>query len=278
MAIKIVTDSSITIDPELLKELDITVVPLSITIDGVTYMGGDLSLDDFMAKMKAAKNLPKTSQPSVGLFSETYEKLTAIGDEVISIHLTSGLSGTVEAARQGALISGREVTVLDSDFTDQALAFQVVEVAQMAQSGAGKEEILKRINEIRQKTELFIGISNLENLVKGGRISKTQGLIGNLLNVRVVMEFKNRSLENPIRGRGTKTFIKWLEEKVSAIRQSGQKIKEIGISHAEGLEMAERAKEMLQEFVEKPISIMQTGSIIATHTGAGAWAIMIRYE
>ena len=186
MTIKIVTDSSITIEPELVEELDITVVPLSVTIDGTTYLDSDLPLDSFMEKMKASKALPKTSQPPVGVFAEKYEEIASEEDAIISIHITESLSGTVQAARQGAMLSGRDVTVLDSDFTDQGLKFQVVEAARLAKEGLGKEEILERINHVRENTELFIGISTLENLVKGGRISRTTGIVGSLLHVPTI--------------------------------------------------------------------------------------------
>ena len=90
------------------------------------------------------------------------------------------------------MLSGRDVTVLDSDFTDQGLKFQVVEAARLAKEGLGKEEILKRINHVRENTELFIGISTLK-MVKGGRISRTTGIVGSLLHVRIVMELKTVS-------------------------------------------------------------------------------------
>lgn len=278
MSIKIVTDSSITIEPELLKELEITIVPLSVTIEGILYSDSELSLKNFMEKMAASKNLPKTSQPPVGLFADIYEKLAADDNEIISIHMTEALSGTIEAARQGAMLSGKSVTVLDSDFTDQALKFQVVEAARLAKSGASKAEILEKIDEIRKATELFIGFSTLENLVKGGRVSRMTGLFGSLLNIKAIATLKNRELGTLLRGRGTKTFHKWLDELAENIGNSGKKIREIGISHVEGLDFAQKAKEVLQKFVEKPISIMDTNTIIATHTGAGAWAIMISYE
>ncbi|WP_276870765.1 DegV family protein [Lactococcus taiwanensis] len=278
MPVKIVTDSSITIEPELVRELDITIVPLSVTIDGVMYSDEDLKFEDFMVKMAETKNLPKTSQPPVGVFAEVYENIAAQGDEVISIHMTETLSGTVEAARQGAMLSGHDVTVLDSDFTDQAQKFQVVEAARMAKSGATKAEILKKVDHIRQSTELYIGFSTLENLVKGGRVSRMTGLFGSLLNVRVIGDLKNRELNTLLRGRGNKTFYKWLDELANHISSSGRKIREIGISHAQGLEFSQKARDVLQKFVEKPIAIMDTNTTIATHTGPGAWAIMIDYE
>ncbi len=278
MPVKIVTDSSITIEPELVRELDITIVPLSVTIDGVMYSDEDLKFEDFMVKMAETKNLPKTSQPPVGVFAEVYENIAAQGDEVISIHMTETLSGTVEAARQGAMLSGHDVTVLDSDFTDQAQKFQVVEAARMAKAGATKAEILKKVDHIRQSTELYIGFSTLENLVKGGRVSRMTGLFGSLLNVRVIGDLKNRELNTLLRGRGNKTFYKWLDELANHISVSGRKIREIGISHAQGLEFSQKARDVLQKFVEKPIAIMDTNTTIATHTGPGAWAIMIDYE
>ncbi|MFC4653388.1 DegV family protein [Lactococcus nasutitermitis] len=278
MAIKIVTDSSITIEPELARELDITIVPLSVMIDGTLYSDADLTLPEFMEKMAASKALPKTSQPPVGVFAETYENLADEEDEIISIHLTESLSGTVEAARQGSLLSGRNVTVLDSDFTDQAQKFQVVEAARLAKLGLSKDEILEKIAHIRKNTELYIGFSTLENLVKGGRVSRMTGLFGSLLNVKVIGTLKNRELGTLTRGRGTKTFYKWLDELAATLSNSGRKIKEIGISHVEGLEFSQKAKEALQKFVEHPISILDTNTTIATHTGPGAWAIMIDYE
>lgn len=278
MPIKIVTDSSITIDPALARELEITIVPLSVTIDGTMYSDEDLKFEEFMIKMAASKNLPKTSQPPVGVFAEVYEKVANEDDEIISIHLTEALSGTVEAARQGGMLSGRDVTVVDCDFTDQAQKFQVVEAARLAKAGATKAEILEKIKTIRENTELYIGFSTLENLVKGGRVSRMTGLFGSLLHVRVIGTLKDRELNTLLRGRGNKTFYKWLDELAEHMSQSGRKIREIGISHAQGLEFSQKAKEILQKFVEKPISVMDTNTTIATHTGPGAWAIMIDYE
>jgi DegV family protein with EDD domain len=142
--IKIVTDSSITIEPELVKELDITVVPLSVMIDGVLYSDNDLKDDGkFLNMMRQSKELPKTSQPPVGLFAEVYENLIKQGAEhIVSIHITHTLSGTVEAARQGANLSGADVTVIDSTFTDQCQKFQVVEAAKLAKQGADLGTVL----------------------------------------------------------------------------------------------------------------------------------------
>ncbi|MCB7322698.1 MULTISPECIES: DegV family protein [Streptococcus] len=274
--IKIVTDSSITIEPEVVKEYGITIVPLSVMVDGVLYSDSELGEGDFLRLMQSSKNLPKTSQPPVGVFAEIYEDLALDGSHIVSIHMSHALSGTVEAARQGATLSGADVTVIDSGFTDQAMKFQVVEAAKLAKEGADLDTILARIEEVKEKTELYIGVSTLENLVKGGRIGRVTGLLSSLLNIRVVMEMKDHQLEPIVKGRGNKTFKKWLDELVEKLSHS--KVAEIGISYAGTPEWANEMKAQLQSLVEKAIPVLETGSIIQTHTGENAFAVLVRYQ
>lgn len=274
--VKIVTDSSVTIEPEVVKELNITIVPLSVMIDGVLYSDADLKEGEFLHLMQQSKNLPKTSQPPVGVFAEVFEELGKDGSQVVAIHMSHALSGTVEAARQGASLSSSDVTVIDSSFTDQAMKFQVVEAAKLAKEGKDLGTILAHIEEVKNHTELYIGVSTLENLVKGGRIGRVTGLLSSLLNIRVVMQMKNHELQPIVKGRGAKTFKKWLEELTVALTHKS--VAEIGISYAGTNEWANEMKSLLQAYVEKPISVLETGSIIQTHTGENAWAILIRYN
>lgn len=276
--IKIVTDSSITIEPELIKALDITVVPLSVMIDSKLYSDNDLKEEGhFLSLMKASKSLPKTSQPPVGLFAETYENLVKKGvTDIVAIHLSPALSGTIEASRQGAEIAVAPVTVLDSGFTDQAMKFQVVEAAKMAKAGASLNEILAAVQAIKSKTELYIGVSTLENLVKGGRIGRVTGVLSSLLNVKVVMALKNDELKTLVKGRGNKTFTKWLDSYLA--KNSHRPIAEIAISYAGEASLALTLKERIAAYYNHSISVLETGSIIQTHTGEGAFAVMVRYE
>ena len=274
--IKIVTDSSITIEPQVVEDLEITIVPLSVMVDGVVYSDADLKEGEFLRLMQSSRNLPKTSQPPVGVFAEVFERLGEHADKIISIHMSHALSGTVEAARQGATLSNVDVTVIDSSFTDQALKFQVVEAAKLAKAGADLEDILAKIEEVREKTELYIGVSTLENLVKGGRIGRVTGLLSSLLNIRVVMQMKQHELQPIVKGRGVKTFKKWVND--LAVSLKDKKVAEIGISYAGTAELANEMKQILQPCVEKTISVLETGSIIQTHTGENAWAILVHYE
>ncbi|MGH1921487.1 DegV family protein [Enterococcus faecalis] len=273
--VKIVTDSSCTMEKSLRDELNIYMMPLSIMVDGVVYPDDDhLPGEKFMDMMANAKSLPKTSQPPIGEFVELYDRLGEDGSEVISIHMTKGLSGTVEAARQASNLSSSKVTVIDSDFTDQGLSFQVIQAAKLAQVGAGGPEILAEIERVKQNTKLYIGISTLDNLVKGGRISRTTGLLSNIFNMKVVMDFENTELIPVAKGRGVKTFNKWFDELKSELSKIPN-VRQIGISHADGLELANGFKEGLQAiFKDMDIPVLHTNPVIATHTGKNAFAIM----
>lgn len=276
--IRIVTDSSVTIEADVLSQLGITVVPLSVLIDGTVYSDNDLKDEGaFLALMATSKHLPKTSQPSVGAFAEVYQTLQQDGAEtIISIHISQSLSGTVEAARQGALLSGVNVQIVDSDFTDQAMAFQVIAAAQMAQAGASLADILAKLAEIKAKTDLYLGVSTLDNLIKGGRIGRVTGLLSTLLNIKVMMRLQSAQLQPIAKGRGHKTFSKWLESFKLDLAQKA--VSQIAISYSGQPDFALVLKEHLQDFVAKPITVLETGSIIQTHTGEGAFAVMVQYD
>jgi len=153
------------------------------------------------------------------------------------------------------------------------MKFQVVEAAKLAKEGKELETILAHVEDVKNHTELYIGVSTLENLVKGGRIGRVTGLLSSLLNI---LQMKNHELQPIAKGRGAKTFKKWLEELTNTLSQKS--VAEIGISYAGTNELANEMKALLQPYVEKPISVLETGSIIQTHTGENAWAILIRYN
>ena len=156
------------------------------------------------------------------------------------------------------------------------MKFQVVAAAKLAQVGASLEDILATVQDIKSKTELYIGVSTLENLVKGGRIGRVTGVLSSLLNVRVLMELKNDELKTLVKGRGNKTFTKWLDGYLAD--NSHRPIAEVAISYAGEADFALMLKEKIAAHYTGPITVLETGSIIQTHTGEGAFAVMVRYE
>ncbi|MHC5268031.1 DegV family protein [Enterococcus sp. LJL98] len=277
--LKIVTDSSCTIARAVVDQLDIHVVPLSVMIDHTIYTDDEtLGRDQFMEMMATATNLPKTSQPPIGKFVELYDQLGEDGSEVLSIHMTKALSGTVEAARQAAQLSKTTVQVIDSNTTDQGLSFGVIRGAELALEGKTLAETLPIVEKVFAQTRLYIGVSSLDNLVKGGRISRATGMVSSFLNMRVVMEFKNGELIPVIKGRGNKTFSKWFEGFKAELLASSN-LKKIAISYAGSPEpWKEYLEELKTLFPHTPITFLHTTPIIATHTGSGAFAMMYYSE
>lgn len=213
-------------------------MPLSVEVEGKIYDPiKDLTPSSFMELMQHSKQLPKSSQPPLGKFVELYEKYLDEGYEVLSIHLTEKLSGTVNTARQAAEMAGGAVTVIDTDFIARGQAFQVLEAARMAQSGEHElADIVARLAEIKSKTKLYIVVVTLENLVKGGRVGRVQGLLGSLLNIKLIAELKEGQLEEEAKVRSNKKILNYL---LDLIQTEKRKIVELDVEHANGLQMAE---------------------------------------
>lgn len=269
--IKIVTDSTADLSQEVIEKYDIHVIPLSISVNGNTYLDRvDLQPDEFIEEMQKSDELPKTSQPAVGSFVEMYDRLGEDGSQVLSIHLTGGLSGSVATANSAATMTDTKVTVVDSTFLSHAMAYQVIEAAKMVKEDRPLEDILKRIEEVRKNTRLFVVVDTLDNLVKGGRIGKGKALIGSLLNIKPIAEIAE-GVYNPVtkvrsQGQIVKTLTKIFEEDIA-----GKTVKGVGVPHAKALSLAEKMKEAIEKvsgFTET--EIFYTTPIISTHTGVGA--------
>lgn len=276
--IYIVTDSTADLSEEQIEHYGIRIIPLTIQIDDRNYTDRvDLQPDEFLTLMAEAKELPKSSQPAVGLFKEFYEELGKEGAQVLSIHMTSGMSGTYQTAQAAAAMSDADVTVIDSTFISHALSFQVLEAAEMAQQGHTMEEIVRRVEEVKQATSLFVVVDKLDNLVKGGRIGKGKALIGSLLNIKPIATLQDGVYTPGPQVRSHKQVVKHLF-KAFTEQTAGKIIKKVGIAHANGLAMAEPLKKLLEESGIKDIPLTITTPVISTHTGEGAIGFMFYAE
>ena len=270
--VKIVTDSTAMLLPDEIKKFDIQVIPLTIMIDDVTYQDGiTISPVEFMDKMAASKNLPQTSQPALGVFTEIYEPLVADGSSVISIHLTKGLSGSVDAARQAAMMVDGDVTVIDSDLIDRSLGMVVLAAAEKAATGASRDEVLAEINAVKAKTEQYVLVSKLDNLVAGGRLSKTAGLLAGMLNIRIGAHVVKGNINVETKGRGVKSTKAYLRKIIEILQAAPNGVRAIGISTAGIPDKREALGEQLRKlFPGVEIVLQQTTPVVATHTGDDA--------
>ncbi|MBO0994824.1 DegV family protein [Bacillus sp. SD088] len=277
--IKIVTDSTSDLTVEEIEYLNIHVIPLSIFINEGTYTDGvDITPEMFMIKMKMAQELPKSSQPSVGEFIKLYDELGKDGSEIISIHMTGHMSGTVETAKSAAQMSNSKVKVIDSKFISKALAFQVREAARLSHLGHSLEEILVKLKKIRENTKLYVAVNTLENLAKGGRIGKGKAMIGSLLNIKPIARLDNGAYTPVTKVRSKSQILDFLIKQFME-ESKGKSINSIGISHADGLELAMKMKEKIEEITGFPkVEIDYTTPVISTHTGPGAIGFMYYFD
>lgn len=271
----IVTDSTADLTEQEIQDFNIHVVPLNITIQEEHYLDGEtITKEEFKNKMIASSELPMTAQPSIGRFVELYDGLGKDGSEIISIHLMNSISGTVNAARQAADITESTVTVVDSDFTSRSMGIIVREAAKAAQEGKSAAEVLEVIESTRQRTKLYLTVLNLDNLIKGGRISRVMGAFSNLLNIKLFLEVIDGKIEIVQKGRGLKSLQKKYDEVFEEMKACPNGIQEIGIMHAGLNEFNQSQIDTLRElFPDAKLTIVMTSPIIMSHTGVDAMAV-----
>lgn len=271
----IVTDSTADLTEQEIQDFNIHVVPLNITIQEEHYLDGEtITKEEFKNKMIASSELPMTAQPSIGRFVELYDELGKDGSQIISIHLMNSISGTVNAARQAADITESTVTVVDSDFTSRSMGIIVREAAQAAKEGKSAEEVLAVIESTRKRTKLYLTVLNLDNLIKGGRISRVMGAFSNLLNIKLFLEVINGKIEIVQKGRGLKSLQKKYDEVFEEMKACPNGIQEIGIMHAGLNEFNQSQIDTLRElFPDAKFTIVMTSPIIMSHTGVEAMAV-----
>lgn len=273
--IKVVTDSTIDLTVEQAAQYGIEIVPLSINIDNETYLDRvEITPSDFIEKMKRSDVLPKSSQPAVGAFVEVYERLVNEGYDVLSIHMTGGMSGTVRSAESAAKMVDGNITVVDSMYISKALFFQVFEALDMIQQGCEMNEIVQRLDEIRRNTTLFVVVDTLENLIKGGRIGRGKALIGSLLNIKPIASLADGVYTPVAKVRSHSQIVKFLTKQIME-ETAGKQIKGIGLVHAEGFELAQKLREsIIAACGYEDFTIEETTPVISTHTGVGAIGFM----
>ena len=193
--IAIVTDSTSDLTPELMGDLNIYIIPLKIKIGEDYYKDGiELTKRDFWKRVTSESIIPKTSQPSPAEFKEIYERLFKKGyKKIISIHISSKLSGTQQAARvaKGMVARGENITIVDSKAVAMSLGYQVLEAARLAREGMSEENILSRLEQLQDRIKLYFVVNDISYLEKGGRIGRASSVIGGFLKVKPILKLEN---------------------------------------------------------------------------------------
>ncbi|CAH0344860.1 Protein DegV [Bacillus sp. CECT 9360] len=275
MKTAVVTDSTAYIPKEVRDKYHIHMIPLNVIIGQEAYREEiDLSADDFYEEIKRADKLPTTSQPSVGQFVELFEELSKKYDAVISVHLSSGISGTYQGAiTAGEMVDGLEVRAFDSEISCMVQGFYAIEAAQMALDGKEPSEIIARLDEIQKSVRAYFMVDDLTNLQRGGRLSSAQALIGSLLQVKPLLHFQDKVIVPFEKIRTRKKAMKRIVDLLTEATSEGGQYKAVIIHAKREQEAKQWQAEIEAELPNIEFDIGYFGPVIGTHLGEGAMGL-----
>ena len=270
---QIVTDSGtdVSLTPEQAAELNVHVVPLVVTLDGKSYREGvDIKPEDFYPILIESGNLPITSQPSAGEFADLYRLLAAKDPDILSIHMTSGLSGTYNSALAGAeMVPEANVTHLDTKTLSAAAGWVVEAAARAAKAGWAKDKILDLAQRIGDACDSIYTLDELKYLIHGGRISHMKGIIASLINIKpmIGVEKVNGTYEQLGQVRTFKGALKGLVKVMGRKHEPGSEL-HVQVLHSNNPEGAS----LLREQIDKTYKCnwLPTGPmslVLGAHTG-----------
>jgi DegV family protein with EDD domain len=268
--VHIITDSSADLPKHLLDKFNISVVPLSFRINETEYLEGvNVTPQDFYKMMFTTEKLPKTSQPSPSVFADVFSNLANKKGEILCLTISSHLSGTYQSACLGKELSNSNVTVFDTLGGSLGHGLQVLKAAELANDGSTLEEIIQELQEYRDNMNILILLETLENVVKGGRLSKFQGSIAKVLNIKVILEGVNGEIEVLEKVRGNKKFLK---RSLDIIGERKQDFSEtiFGITHTGNFDNIEFLKsEIKARYNPQDIIVNYMGATMGTYAGKG---------
>ena len=273
--VAIITDSTACIPDEYLKKYPITVVPLNLIFGSDVYLDGiDITPNEFYKKLVASKINPTTSQPSPDAFTKEYNRYLNEGIDIISIHISSRLSGTVDSAIQAKnQLNTLRIEVVDSKSTAMALGYQVLAVARAAAEGASLEECKTLAEKAKSTTNAIFTVASLEYLRRGGRIGGATAYLGTKLDLKPLLELQDGRIEAVTRVR---TFSKALDQMVTNFEKQVQNKKPLRlvVMHANALADAVNLLTRLKEnFNITESFISEISPVLGTHVGPGTVAI-----
>ncbi|ACB84929.1 DegV family protein [Natranaerobius thermophilus] len=276
MTIHIVTDSTCDLPKEIIEKYSINVVPLNVHFAENTYKDKiDLFPDEFYQKLVNSQEHPETSQPSPGDFVNCYQEIAGEKDQILSIHLSSELSGTFQSANIAKeMLPDLDITVIDSKLASLAMGLLVKKAAEAREQGASMEEIVDKIDVLKEKITLYFFVDTLEYLKRGGRIGKAQALVGSLLDIKPILTINNEGIIEPIDKVRTKK--KAINKVIDLLKEAkGDVNVTAGILYSgneqENLDMIKT--KISEEFNCEDMVISPFGPVIGVHVGPGAFGV-----
>ena len=274
--VAIVIDSTPRMSEQECKKYGIEVIPLTVVFDDGEYLDGvEITTDEFYEKLVVEKKLASTSQPSPGMLTDVFERLSKDHDEIVFITMTSGMSGTYQSASALANIlledKGIKINVFDSKYTAGIGVDMAIQAATLADTGANANEIIKRLEQIREKSKLYLIVDDLSHMYRMGRIGKAAKVLGSSLKIKPVLQLLDGEVAIYKKMRTfKKTVLKMIEE----LEKNYTENLSISIISGDCDEYSEFARKEILKFANPSnVRMLEASPIIAAHTGSNAMCI-----
>ncbi|KER10119.1 MAG: hypothetical protein HY22_07610 [[Candidatus Thermochlorobacteriaceae] bacterium GBChlB] len=279
--IGIVTDSTCDLSEDFLEKNDVRIVPLQVRFGEEEFLDRiTISSQEFYQRLKTSKDFPKTSQPATAAFKQVYDDMLRKYDSVLSIHISSGISGTLQNARTtGKFFKDRKIVAVDSKITSLGLGFLVREAVKMRDEHKTIEEIEARLNDMTKNIRAFLSLETIENLVRGGRLSKSKGLLARVFHINPVLTFDDKGKVVQLdKGVGDKGSLdKAIEHTLKFI--DGKKRIQLSVVYSDKPERAQYAKQKLNDArPELVIETAQISPVLGTYGGSGTVVMIVHAE
>ena len=275
MAIRIVTDSSADLPPDLADRWNITVVPCNVVINDGSYKDGvDLAAEEFYRKLDSSSRSPTTAQPSVADFQSVYQTLLDQGHEVVSIHVSGKLSGTWNSAERAreSLEESAHIEVIDSQLASLGMGLVVLRAAQLARETESYRQVAKEVRSTLSETQCILVLDTLEYLHKGGRIGKAQAFLGSVLNVKPILKLRDGEVHPVDRPRNLDRGVRRLAE----LAHECAPVRQVGVIYSTDPERAIDLKRRLSDLIpEEEIITSRFGATLGTYVGPRAVGVAL---
>jgi DegV family protein with EDD domain len=266
MPVRIVTDSASDLPEPLCEELGIEVVPLTIRFGEREYVDRkELSTEAFWRELAASSVLPETAAPSVGAFEETFRSLSDAGaDGIVCINLSAQLSATMQSAQVAAkaLDGHTPITIIDSKSASMGIGNLAIHAARRARAGATIDEIVREVEDQRERQHVLATLDTLEYLRKGGRIGGAQAMLGSMLSIKPVIEVRDGAVEPAGKVRTRSKALRFLVDHIPV-----GNIEAISILHAGAPDLDEFLAMLQPALPEANVVVGTIGPVIGVHTG-----------
>ena len=273
MTVKIVTDSTADLPPDLAESLGISVIPLNVHFGTDVFKDGiDIKPDEFYQRLTSGAQLPTTSQPNVGEFLSLYNDLAKSNEEIVSVHISDKLSGTLNSARQAKdqYEGSTRIETVDSKHGSMGLGLIAVRASKVAKNGGSVDDVVNAINQSIDSVKFFALLDTLEYLQKGGRIGKARAFMGNLLKLKPILSTKEGEVFPFERARSRTKGV----DRIFSLVQEGLPVSDLAVFYSTTKSEAEDLAARLNPFISSGEIIMsQIGPVVGTHAGPGVLGV-----